>query len=228
MGDMATSRGGGLVGQIGRLFERGTVAGLPEGQILQRYAVHRDDAAFEALVGRHGSTVLGVWRRLLRDPNDVDLPVLPPEPGPIPKPTQGSFEVAGSAPGLAFGWHAIQSYRPEPRPADFRDPKPGLVVFSGQPIVSDLVLGPPARVRGRVVDDRGHPVVGAATKASPMLALNPGETTTARFAFGKRAEPAAEAGHPEEDEVGGRLRTLWEAQARLIRRGRVRATQSFF
>ncbi len=538
MGDMATSRGGGLVGQIGRLFERGTVAGLPEGQILQRYAVHRDDAAFEALVGRHGSTVLGVCRRLLRDPNDVEdafqatfvilvrkagglrdqealgpwlhgvayrvasraradaarrrrrespderamalalapapsreelrrlldeeilrlpdklrlpvvlcllegrtydeaahqlrwtvgmvrgrlavararlrdrlirrgeapsaalalvefgalavppglvasapritasvlsgkagassavalanrtmrswlmgriataalawvaagvalgvgsmglrllagpegeakdppvlagelaqekavakevraatpkrrrgsleseihpitiegraldgdgrpvagasivvtdanwmrsgdavlgrgvsgsdgrfvlrdlpLPVLPPEPGPIPKPTQGRFEVAGSAPGLAFGWHAIQSYRPEPRPADFRDPKPGLVVFSGQPIVSDLVLGPPARVRGRVVDDRGHPVVGAATKASPMLALNPGETTTARFAFGKRAEPAAEAGHPEEDEVGGRLRTLWEAQARLIRRGRVRATQSFF
>ena len=61
MDDMASSRDSKLVGQLGRLFDRGTVAGLPEGQILERYASHRDGAAFEALVARHGSTVLGVY-----------------------------------------------------------------------------------------------------------------------------------------------------------------------
>lgn len=32
---------------------------------------------------------------------------------------------------------------------------------AGEPIVADLVFGPPARVRGRVVDDAGRPIAGA-------------------------------------------------------------------
>ena len=47
-------------------------------QILERFAIHRDGAAFEALVARHGSTVLGVCRRFLRDPNDVEDASRPP------------------------------------------------------------------------------------------------------------------------------------------------------
>ena len=52
---------------------------------------------------------------------DFPLPVWTPDPGPIPRPTEGRFEVAGTAPGLAFTWHAVQSYRPEPRPASYKD-----------------------------------------------------------------------------------------------------------
>jgi RNA polymerase sigma factor (sigma-70 family) len=58
--------------QVGRLFGAGTVAGLGEGQLLDRFVARRDDAAFEALVARHGPMVLAVCRSLLRDPNDVD------------------------------------------------------------------------------------------------------------------------------------------------------------
>ena len=66
----------GTIGTVDRQFERlfttGSVSGLTEGQLLDRFVTRRDEAAFEALVSRHGPMVLGVCRRLLRDPNDVD------------------------------------------------------------------------------------------------------------------------------------------------------------
>ena len=58
--------------QLGRLFGTGTVAGLAEGPLLDRFVARRDAAAFEAIVARHGPMVLAVCRSLLRDPNDVD------------------------------------------------------------------------------------------------------------------------------------------------------------
>jgi RNA polymerase sigma factor (sigma-70 family) len=45
---------------------------LPDGQLLDSFVHHHDEAAFERLVGRYGSMVLGVCRRLLNDPNDAD------------------------------------------------------------------------------------------------------------------------------------------------------------
>jgi RNA polymerase sigma factor (sigma-70 family) len=51
--------------QIERLLERGSLAGLSEWQLLERYATERDELAFEALVARHGPIVLGVCRRVL-------------------------------------------------------------------------------------------------------------------------------------------------------------------
>ena len=67
---------GGAVGAVarglGRLFSTGGVSGLNEGQLLERFVAQRDEAAFEALVVRHGPMVLGVCRQLLHDPNDVD------------------------------------------------------------------------------------------------------------------------------------------------------------
>ncbi len=63
---------GAVVRQIGRLFGRGTAAGLGEAELLARYARDGDDAAFESLVRRYGPMVLGVCRQLLRDPNDAD------------------------------------------------------------------------------------------------------------------------------------------------------------
>ena len=52
-----------LLGSVQRLFEDGTVVGVGEGQLLQRFVVHRDEAAFEAIVRSHGPMVLGVCRR---------------------------------------------------------------------------------------------------------------------------------------------------------------------
>jgi RNA polymerase sigma factor (sigma-70 family) len=41
-------------------------------QLLQRFAGQREEAAFAALVQRHGPMVLGVCRRILHDPHDAD------------------------------------------------------------------------------------------------------------------------------------------------------------
>ena len=51
--------------QVERLLQRGSLAGLSEWQLLERYATDRDELAFEALVARHGPMVLGVCRRVL-------------------------------------------------------------------------------------------------------------------------------------------------------------------
>jgi RNA polymerase sigma factor (sigma-70 family) len=48
------------------------LSGISDGQLLERYATERDEAAFEALVRRHGPMVLGVCRRLLRDPDEAN------------------------------------------------------------------------------------------------------------------------------------------------------------
>jgi RNA polymerase sigma factor (sigma-70 family) len=61
-----------VLGQLERVFRRGTLAGLSEASLLERYALRRDEAAFAALVARHGPMVLGVCRRVLRDEHDVE------------------------------------------------------------------------------------------------------------------------------------------------------------
>ncbi len=54
-----------------RLFR---VGALPngDGALLETFVADGDDAAFEAIVARHGSMVLGICRRLLDDPHDAD------------------------------------------------------------------------------------------------------------------------------------------------------------
>src|SRR6478736_4282492 len=46
--------------------------GDPLAELVRRYAAGRDAAAFEALVRRHGPTVLGVCRRVLRPGPDAE------------------------------------------------------------------------------------------------------------------------------------------------------------
>jgi hypothetical protein len=54
------------------LFDMGTATGLADGPLLERFVVHHDETAFEALLARHGPMVLGVCRRVLGDPSDIE------------------------------------------------------------------------------------------------------------------------------------------------------------
>ncbi len=59
-----------VVRQIESLYGGGSVAGLSDRQLIERFVARRDaagEAAFVALVARHGSMVLGVCRQLLGD-----------------------------------------------------------------------------------------------------------------------------------------------------------------
>ena len=63
------------VGQIATLFGGGAVASLSDGELLGRFLEDRDEkgeAAFGALVLRHGPLVLGVCRRALRDAHQAE------------------------------------------------------------------------------------------------------------------------------------------------------------
>jgi RNA polymerase sigma factor (sigma-70 family) len=55
-----------------KLFEEGTLSGLNDEQLLERFVAKRDEAAFEALVVRHGRSVLAVCHDVLRDGHDAE------------------------------------------------------------------------------------------------------------------------------------------------------------
>ncbi len=67
---MATERM--AIPELARLFEGGSVSGLSEWELLERYRERRDESAFEALVIRHGPMVLAVCRRALGVTPDAD------------------------------------------------------------------------------------------------------------------------------------------------------------
>jgi RNA polymerase sigma factor (sigma-70 family) len=69
---MATTPNGGALRQIERLFAEGRTASLPDGELLERFLSEGDEAAFTALVERHGPMVLGTCRAVLRDPNAAE------------------------------------------------------------------------------------------------------------------------------------------------------------
>jgi RNA polymerase sigma factor (sigma-70 family) len=69
---MAASGIGPIIRHLRRSLLRHDEAGMTDGQLLGQFVTHRNEAAFEALVRRHGPMVLGVCRRLLRDPHDAE------------------------------------------------------------------------------------------------------------------------------------------------------------
>ncbi len=69
---MSSADRGTVLQRLDRLFTEGTLAGLGDGELLERFRTRRDEAAFEALVELHGPMVLGLCRRFLRDPRDIE------------------------------------------------------------------------------------------------------------------------------------------------------------
>jgi len=63
---------GVVLGQLDRVFNQGTVAGMDDDELLKRFVVERDELAFAALVARHGRMVLGVCRRVLHNEHDIE------------------------------------------------------------------------------------------------------------------------------------------------------------
>ena len=64
-----------LVRQLGSLFEDGSASGLSDRQLLERFTAKgepADEAAFSAIVARHGTMVLGVCRQLLGDHHEAE------------------------------------------------------------------------------------------------------------------------------------------------------------
>jgi len=54
------------------LFSAGSIGRLSDGELLERFVTRRDEAAFAAIVERHGPMVLGVCRRTLRNNHDAE------------------------------------------------------------------------------------------------------------------------------------------------------------
>jgi RNA polymerase sigma factor (sigma-70 family) len=69
---MAVSQLSKAVQGLRGILVRQDIAGLDDGDLVKRYVRRRDEAAFEALVRRHGPMVLGVCRRLLHDSHDAE------------------------------------------------------------------------------------------------------------------------------------------------------------
>ena len=69
---MPTDQSSSVFRQIRRAALLPDGGGMTDGQLLESFVNRRDEAAFEALVRRHGPMVLGLCRRVLHDPQDSE------------------------------------------------------------------------------------------------------------------------------------------------------------
>ncbi len=74
---MTSSKSNAISRQLEQLWTSGTLTGLNDAQLLGRFAEARGrdataESAFQELIHRHGSMVLGVCRQILRHPHDAD------------------------------------------------------------------------------------------------------------------------------------------------------------
>src|SRR5712691_2148448 len=69
---MSSTQVGAVLGYIRKLAADRQDKDLPDRQLLERFAAHRDEAAFAALLKRHGPMVLGVCRSVLHNLHDAE------------------------------------------------------------------------------------------------------------------------------------------------------------
>ena len=69
---MNSAQVGAVLGYVHKLAAARKDEDLPDHQLLERFAAHRDEAAFAALLRRHGPMVLGVCRSVLHNWHDAE------------------------------------------------------------------------------------------------------------------------------------------------------------
>src|SRR5438270_849558 len=69
---MANGQLNGVLRHLRKLLAAERAGGLPDRELLERFVGHRDEAAFAALVQRHGPMVLGGCRRVLGQEQDAE------------------------------------------------------------------------------------------------------------------------------------------------------------
>src|SRR5947209_12430177 len=69
---MATGQMGKVLQHLRKIGMLHSAGGLTDGQLLEHFLTQREQAAFEALVRRHGPMVLGVCRRILANTHDAE------------------------------------------------------------------------------------------------------------------------------------------------------------
>src|SRR5229473_8244820 len=69
---MATAELNKVIGHLRSVLSKQDAAELTDGDLVKRYLQQRDEAAFEALVRRHGPMVMGVCRRVLHTSHDAE------------------------------------------------------------------------------------------------------------------------------------------------------------
>src|SRR5262249_57686482 len=69
---MATGNMGAVIRHLRRAVLRQDGAGRTDGQLLASFIERKDEAAFEALVRRHGAMVFGVCCRVVRNHHDAE------------------------------------------------------------------------------------------------------------------------------------------------------------
>jgi RNA polymerase sigma factor (sigma-70 family) len=117
---MTAIRIGPLLHHLRRLVRPAVEAGLTDTDLLGRYLAGRDEAAFAALVHRHGPAVLGVCRSVLGTTPDADdafqatFLVLARKAGSIRKPQALGSWLHGVALRLARKQQSRGQHRPAP------------------------------------------------------------------------------------------------------------------
>jgi hypothetical protein len=69
---VSSAQVGAVLGYIRKLAGTGKDEELPDHHLLERFAAHRDEAAFAALLKRHGPMVLGVCQSVLHNLDDAE------------------------------------------------------------------------------------------------------------------------------------------------------------
>ena len=68
---MAGEKSGAVIEHLHTLFSVGVVGSLSDSHLLDRFLAGGDEAAFSALIDRHGPMVLRVCRQVLGDSHDA-------------------------------------------------------------------------------------------------------------------------------------------------------------
>jgi RNA polymerase sigma factor (sigma-70 family) len=143
--------------QLRRLAVTRPVDDLPDGELLDRFRSGRDEAAFAALVRRHGRLVLGVCRRVLRHEQDAEdafqaaFLVLARRAGSIRKPGSLGSWLYGVAYHIASQARR-QAHRRERRERQAAEPAPAgpcadTPWSDWQPVLDEEIQRLPAKYR---------------------------------------------------------------------------------